>query len=152
TLALALLAGIVFVPVSGAGASLSLPAAGRSLIPSDRSFLVRGPIVERDCFVGNGKTARCVQFNIESVGLSYEARKRLLLRTADRHGWKLVRKREYENSSAFLYLSRGGLRARLGVGPGGAGSGGRVPTWVEGTQPSTRRSAQLPPVRIASHA
>ena len=109
-LALGILAAVVFVPVSGAVAALSLPAAGRSLIPSDRSFLVRGPILERDCFVGNGKTARCVQFNIESLGLSSAARKRLLLLNASRHGWKLVRKREYGNSSAFLYLSRSRFR------------------------------------------
>jgi hypothetical protein len=139
------------VPVSGAVAPLSLPAAGRSLIPSDRSFLVRGPILERDCFVGNGKTARCVQFNIESVGLSAAARKRLLLLNASRHGWKLVRRREYGNSSAFLYLSREDLRATLGVGPAEAGRE-RVPTWVEVTRPATRKSAQLPPVRIDSHA
>ena len=151
-LALGILAAVVFVPVSGAVAALSLPAAGRSLIPSDRSFLVRGKILERDCFVGNGQTARCVQFNIESVGLSSAARKRLLLLNASRHGWKLVRKREYGNSSAFLYLSRGGLRATLGVGPDAAADRGRVPTWVQVTRPATRRSAHLPPVRIDSHA
>ena len=113
---------------------------------------MRAKILERDCFVGNGQTARCVQFNIESVGLSSAARKRLLLLNASRHGWKLVRKREYGNSSAFLYLSRGDLRATLGVGPDAAGGGGRVPTWVEVTRPATRKSAQLPPVRIDSHA
>jgi hypothetical protein len=152
TLALGILAAVLFVPVSGAVAALLLPAAGRSLIPSDRSFLVRGKILERDCFVGNGQTARCVQFNIESVGLSSAARKRLLLLNASRHGWKLVRTREYGNSSAFLYLSRGDLRARLGVGPDAAGGGGRVATWVEVTRPATRKPAQLPPVRIDSHA
>jgi hypothetical protein len=151
-LAFAILTGLVLVPGGGAAGALSLPAAGRSLIPSDRSFFVRGRIFERDCFVGKGDTARCVRFNLESVGLSYAVRKRLLLRNASRHGWKLVREREYRNSSAFLYLSRGDLRATLGVGPDAAGSGGRVPTWVEVTRPSTRKSAGLPPVRVDSHA
>lgn len=120
------------------------------MIPADPSFLVRGPVLEHDCFVGNGKTARCVQFNIESVGLSYTLRKRLLLANATRHGWRLLRKREYRNSSAFIYLSRGDLRATLGVGPSEAGSGGRVPTWVQVTRPATRKSAVPPPVSIHS--
>jgi hypothetical protein len=155
-LVLAILTGLVLVlvlvPGAGAAGVLSLPAAGRSLIPPDRSFFVRDRIRERDCSVGKGDTARCVQFNLESVGLSYAARKRLLLRNASRHGWKLIRERDYGNSSAFLYLSRRDLRATLGVGPDSAGSGGRVPTWVKVTRPSTRKSAQLPPVRVDSHA
>jgi hypothetical protein len=149
SLALSVLAVAVFVPGASAG---SLLTAGRSLIPADRSFLVRGPIVEHDCFVGHGQTARCVQFNIESIGLSYTARKRLLLMNASRQGWKLLRKREYRNSSAFIYLSRGDLRATLGVGPTAAGSGRRVPTWVQVTRPATRKSALPPPVAVHSHA
>jgi hypothetical protein len=146
------LAGACFVPAGEAGRTPSLSAAGRSLIPPDRTFLVREPIIERDCFVGGGKTARCVQFNVESVGLTYAARKRALLLNASRHGWTLVRKREYANSSAFLYFKRGQLAATLGIGPDAAGSAGRVPTWVKVMRPATQRQAGPSPVRIHSLA
>ena len=138
------------VPATSA-AGTGLTAAGRSLVPSGRDFVVRDPIRERDCVAGR-TSVRCVEFTVESRNVRFGVRLNLFIANARRHGWTLARTQRYKNGTAVVYLKQGGFRAVLGVGSNRLWSGGPVTTLVRVSLPATAKHLGLPPVTIVSHA
>jgi hypothetical protein len=130
-------------------ATTPLIAAGRSLVPSGRDFVVRDRIRERSCVAGR-TSVRCVEFTVESRGVRFAARLSLFAATARGHGWTVARTRHFKNGGAVVYLKRGGFRAVLGLGNNRLWSGGPVITLVRVTLPATAQHVGLPPVRVDS--
>jgi hypothetical protein len=130
-------------------ATTPLIAAGRSLVPAGRDFVVRDRIRERACVAGR-TSVRCVEFAVESRTVRLTARLSLFAATARRHGWTLARTQHFNNGGAVVYLKRGAFRAVLGFGNNRLWSGGPVTTLVRVTLPATAQHVGLPPVRIDS--